>query len=613
MRLRNSLVTAGLALSILAAGGVLSADTTAPMAPETPQTVSIIFKLRNTQLLESFIRTSVDSNGWGCGQFLSTREFREFFGPLDWQFNEVLAFMKRNGISVNEIYDSHMVIRATGTASQFATLLSTDLVWCWDKAGHRFQRPTHKPKVPTEIGDIVLMVAGLDTQPAALSHLMKTAQTQDAVIGEPATALVMPAPGTLATATPGSFTVGDVANFYNINPLYARNINGKGTTVGIGTLASFDQADAYTYWSAIGLPVLANRITVVSMDGGTGTNGSGETTLDVQQSGGLAPQAKIIVYEAPNTDSGFIDLFYKAASDNKVDSLSVSWGLAEVFLDEDTTTAYHQAILEAAAQGIPVIASSGDSGAFDVNRNYFTPYYSPLNSVDHPASDPYVTAAGGTTQAVTITRKYGTVVVPQERPWAWDYLEPYYVTNYGQFYYDYNLFPVGGGGGVSINFAAPYYQKGLAGRQNTPSGFNNLYFYPGYPNLSGAILEFSIPAGYPGRNVPDVSLNADPFTGYLTCEGGLFYAGNGGTSFVAPQLNGIAALLTQAAGHRVGFLNPQLYQAYQRYGYGPKSPFHAITTGDNEFWKAAPNYNPASGLGTLDVTKLEAAINPHWH
>jgi subtilase family serine protease len=349
------------------------------------------------------------------------------------------------------------------------------------------------------------------------------------------------------------------------------------------------------------------------MDGGTGTNGSGETTLDVQQSGGLAPQAKIIVYEAPNTDSGFIDLFYKAASDNKVDSLSVSWGLAEVFLDEDTTTAYHQAILEAAAQGIPVIASSGDSGAFDVNRNYFTPYYSPLNSVDHPASDPYVTAAGGTTQAVTITRKYGTVVVPQERPWAWDYLEPYYVTNYGQFYYDYNLFPVGGGGGVSINFAAPYYQKGLAGRQNTPSGFNNLYFYPGYPNLSGAILEFSIPAGYPGRNVPDVSLNADPFTGYLTCEGGLFYAGNGGTSFVAPQLNGIAALLTQAAGHRVGFLNPQLYQAYQRYGYGPKSPFHAITTGDNEFWKAAPNYNPASGLGTLDVTKLEAAINPHWH
>ncbi|BDU74753.1 S53 family peptidase [Mesoterricola silvestris] len=612
MRLRHHLSLAGLAL-ILGAGSIPAmADTPVPVAAEEPQTVSLVFKLRNTQLLERFIDNSVDPDHWGFRHFLSTREFAEYFGPLDWQFHEVLDFMTKNGITINEVYDSHMVVRATGTASQFSALLSTDLV-CWKEGGHRYQRPTRRPKVPTEIGDIVLLVAGLDTQPAVRSHALTTARAQAPAQAEAPTAVAMPAPGTLATATPGSYTVGDVANFYNINPLYGRNITGKGTTLGIATLATFKQADAYRYWSAIGLPVLANRITEIPLDGGAGTNGSGETTLDVQQSGGVAPMAKMLVYEAPNTASGFIDLFYRAVSDNKVDSLSVSWGSAEVYLDEDTATAYKQVMMEAAAQGIPVIASSGDSGAFDLNRNFYTPFYSPVNTVDHPASDPYVTAAGGTTQPVTIQRAHGTITVPQERPWAWNYLEPYYVQWYGQYYYDANLFPVGGGGGVSTYFEAPHYQHGLAGRRRTPAAFNSLYYYPNYPSLDGAVLDLTIEAGYPGRNVPDVSLNADPFTGYLTCEDGLFYAGNGGTSFVAPQLNGIASLLTQAAGRRIGFLNPQLYDIYKKYGYGPRSPFHAVTTGDNLYWKAIPDYNPASGLGTLDVTRLEGILNRRRH
>jgi subtilase family serine protease len=125
---------------------------------------------------------------------------------------------------------------------------------------------------------------------------------------------------------------------------------------------NFIPDDAYTYWSSIDLDVLPNRIAQVHVDGGgdlSANAGSGETSLDVEQSGGLAPQAKIIVYGAPNTDPGFIDVFYKAASDNLVDSLSVSWGQAEVLYFEavigaDHTgqlLAFHQAFLELAAQG----------------------------------------------------------------------------------------------------------------------------------------------------------------------------------------------------------------------------------------------------------------------
>ena len=80
--------------------------------------------------------------------------------------------------------------------------------------------------------------------------------------------------------------------------------------------------------------------------------------------------------------------------------------------------------------------------------------------------------------------------------------------------------------------------------------------------LQGVDL-LDLPAHFAGRNLPDVSLNADPETGYLlfsTEDGGLI-AGHGGTSFVAPQLNGISALISQATGGgRLGLWNPMLYR-----------------------------------------------------
>jgi len=47
-----------------------------------------------------------------------------------------------------------------------------------------------------------------------------------------------------------------------------------------------------------------------------------------------------------------------------------------------------------------------------------------------------------------------------------------------------------------------------------------------------------------------------------------------------------------------------LYSRFRHYGYGKHSPFVAITSGDNEYWQATKSYNPASGLGALDVEKL---------
>jgi len=103
--------------------------------------------------------------------------------------------------------------------------------------------------------------------------------------------------------------VTDFAKHYDVNPLYRSGFDGKGTTIGIVTFASFTPSDAYAYWQSLGLNVSSSRIREVQVDGGSGPSamsaGSLETSIDVEQSGGLSPGSKVVVYEGPNTDQGF--------------------------------------------------------------------------------------------------------------------------------------------------------------------------------------------------------------------------------------------------------------------------------------------------------------------
>ena len=65
------------------------------------------------------------------------------------------------------------------------------------------------------------------------------------------------------------------------------------------------------------------------------------------------------------------------------------------------------------------------------------------------------------------------------------------------------------------------------------------------------------------------------------------------------------ALISQGVpGGRLGALAPQLYANFKHLGYGAGSPFKAITAGDNGYYKATGTYNPATGLGSLDIDVL---------
>jgi kumamolisin len=282
----------------------------------------------------------------------------------------------------------------------------------------------------------------------------------------------------------------------------------------------------------------------------------------------------------------------------------------------------HNLFIQAALQGQSLSAAAGDSGGYDANEVFTPPNgatgdpgFTPVLSVDHPAADPFMLAAGGTTLPGPQTYQINsaqtlTINIPAERAWGWDYLAPLCKAIGDPDPVDCGIFPAGTGGGVSVVFPIPFYQFFVNGVRTSAPGQVLIDASKSPPQQL-----FKLPAHFPGRNLPDVSLNADPQTGYIipftsiTRNGSRFeIAQGGGTSFVAPQIAGITALIDEDAHGRVGLLNFALYelsitgQAYS----GRHPPMRDIRQGTNEGFQANKGYDQATGLGVLDVANLAA-------
>jgi subtilase family serine protease len=559
-------------------------------------------------------------------QFLTPDEIRAAFGPDESEIARATSILRLSGLTVERATST--TLKVTGSVSTMERVFRTELHQFSAPATEKspavtFHAATVKPTVPASIAGVVAGVVGFNDAPQFKPNLM---QAPSSFGGTPVPAAV----NTASDGTPfGVLTVKDFANFYDVNPIYAQGISGEGRTLAVVTLAAFTPSDAQAYWDSLKLVTKPNRISIVNVDGGPGApsdaSGSDETTLDVEQSGGIAPMANIIVYQAPNTNQGFVDVFAKAVEDNIADSMSTSFGLWE-FLDSaqngtDVTDVFdgetvsalqamHEVFVLGALEGQSLFAAAGDSGAFDTVREFGDVDFTFPLSVDFPGSDSALTSAGGTTlpgtqefalpgnQTISITN-------PVERVWGWDYLEPL-CQALGLTNDQCGIFSVGTGGGVSVFFNVPITQFALAGVQKSQ------------PNQNFTELDttpttdiFNLPANFAGRNVPDLEFNADPETGqeifYTSSVNGFgvltFF---GGTSFVAPQLNGVTALLGQDSGHRFGLFTVPVY-TLARLGIatlGPNPALHTITTGDNWFYKARNGYSPAGGLGTVQVSNL---------
>jgi len=594
-------------------------------------TVSVALPLRDTASAQALLESMYTPGSPQYRHFLSSPQFNAEFGPTDATVAQVTKRFESQGLQVTRA--SSTLLKVTGSLSAVESAFSVSL-HAYQVAASKgapsylYRAPTSAPQVAADIAPSVQAVLGLDTRPRFRPHIRHSSGAVKIASAK----LSSSAPNT--PDAPGVWTVLDFADYYDVNPLYKEGIEGKRQTIGIVTLAAFTPSDAFAYWNSLGLSVSKNRIKIVTIDGGSGppsdVSGSDETTLDVEQSGGIAPAANMIVYEAPNTEQGFVDAFATAFDSNTADTVSTSWGQWE-YLDDTSTAvdpftgrtvnalkAFNDLFTQAALQGQSMYAAAGDAGAYDANDPesiYPVPDFTRTLSVDSPASQPYVTAAGATTLPGTQTfglpngQTY-SLTLPVEQVWGWDYLDKLCALLGTPDPVECGIFPAGGGGGVSVFMPRPFYQYFVPGIINSPSG-QALFDETQKPPQ----LIFKLPANFAGRNVPDISLNGDPDTGYViwyTSDQNGFEVETfiGGTSFVAPQLNGITALYDQGLGYRVGLLNNDLYNLVRfgvAYG-GRNAPLRDITKGDNWFFNAKPGYDQATGVGVPDVSNLFKAL-----
>jgi kumamolisin len=593
---------------------------------DTPETVSFILRERNAGILQAEVVQ-------GVRHYLSVGQFAGIYGQSKANISALTSYLAHFGITTN-VYADDVDVSATGTAGDFDSALSVTQKQYNVPALRGFGQSkgipaqnnvrgnTQPPLLPYRLASFVTAILGLSNYSSYVNDVAMPAKEDKPQQGSNSTCAAE------FGLTNGCHLPQDFASMYNLNPLYAR-ANGSGQTIGIVTLAAVDPGGPEHFWADISDTPRTGQLIVDNIDGGPGApsadSGTVETDLDIEQSGALAPGADVIDYQAPNTDPGFIDAFFTAASQNIASGVSASWGESETVIEAAIRSgaeaagyvqAFDEAFLEMGVQGQSAFTSSADEGAYTAIGDLGTTNL----SADNPADSPYITGTGATTLpgSTFLAGPDGTAVATTtaNRIWGWDYLWAGIAQVTGEPLAEAaETDVVGGGGGFSVDEPEPGYQKEVSGTNNyhgveylTPTDFTEVA--PGLvePEAWNFNPTPSVSSGFGfGRAVPDLSTDGDPQTGYLVWApsvGGLTEAG--GTSFVDPQMNGSNAVIDSFLGHRVGFWNPTIYAA----AAGHNSPFtqlnQAGTSNDNIFYTGNPGelYNEGDGLGMPNLAKL---------
>jgi len=387
-----------------------------------------------------------------------------------------------------------------------------------------------------------------------------------------------------------------------VDKLISKGYDGTGKTIVILDAYSdpYLLNDLAVFDSHYGLP--APNFTVINPGGPPPAFNQGwaeEETLDVEWSHAIAPGANIILDEAQsNSDADLQAAAQYAVSNHLGDVLSQSFGENDTCLDPATRAAWHNTYAQAISEGMTVFASSGDQGASQgtCDGNSWTQVTS------SPASDPLVTAVGGTELHAAGYCLTSLGCNPSSAPAPGTY----------QGDIAWNEGPTGD------------FSNLLGSTESSGGGYSTVWSEPSYQNGTGGLH-----GNKTGRAVPDVSYNAAIFHGVLvslfqgTPLGGFYLFG--GTSCGSPQWAAITAILDQAAGHDYGFINSALYKIGQSQSANAAS-FNDVTSGNNSWleydsnnnsvqgtgYNAGTGWDAVTGLGTPNVPGLMANLAKVW-
>ncbi|MEO6997129.1 MAG: S53 family peptidase [Terracoccus sp.] len=542
--------------------------------------LSVVLNLRDATGAESFAAAVSDPTSARYGKYLTSAQWRSRFAPTDAEAAAVSNWLRSQGFTVTGTPKNHRFISFDGTAAQanaaFGAALST-----FSTTSGTATAPSAPVTVPTAIAGLVAGVSGLDStavstpthvgagdELATTARATATAKAQalslSARQGVRPTDTLPPPSAVFRNAAPCSTFYGQkiasslpqivknpqpyvvcgykpaqVRGAYGVDSALSEGHDGRGATVAIvdayASPTIFADASTYAAKNDARHPLRSYQLsqstpaTYTSTDSCGAAGWYGEETLDVEAVHATAPGAAILYVGAQSCQNADLVAAVNTVLDNDLAQvISNSYGSVGEPSSVADVQADHQSALQAAAQGVSLLFSSGDDGD-DVLATG-------SRQVDYEASDPFVTAVGGTSLAVTSSNGYGW-----EQGWgtgksvltngAWAPNPPAYV--------------YGGGGGTSQLFSQPKYQKGVV-----PASIAN-YFGQGAH-----------------RAVPDVAMVGDTQTGFLVGQTQTFPNGTaryseyriGGTSLSSPLFAGVIAVANQTRGSSLGFLNPRLYK-----------------------------------------------------
>ena len=497
---------------------------------------SVTIRVRSAGNVEDLEKRAYEQSALSPSErtYLSREELAKAYGAASDDLQKVEEYAQKHNLVVVHRSSSERAIVLKGTLGDLLNAFPTE-VKMFHHASGTYQARVADVSVPDELQGIVTGVFGFDTRPKhrAPHHSKMLAASAG--------------PGGTNGVSPTEF-----AKRYNFpKEVNGKKLDGTGQTIAIIELGGgFRASDLSVYFKEIGVKQPA--VSFVSVDhvgnspAGDPNSDDGEVMLDIEVAGAVAPGAKIVVYFAPNRgNKGFIDAISAAVHDTErnPDVISISWGLGEDFVDQQSMNAFHEIFAAAANAGITICAATGDHGVADA------PTWDGKIHVDHPASDPLVTACGGS-QADN-----GHDVVWNEGG-GWTT-----------------------GGGISQMFTVPPYQAGIT-----------------QPAVLGG--------GKPGRGVPDIAMSATNYFVRVDSSEGA----SGGTSAVAPLMSALVVLLNQGAGKNVGFLNPLMYSNPGAFHDVTKGT-NAIAP-NVPGYTAGPGWDACTGLGTPDGKAMLKLLTP---
>jgi hypothetical protein len=569
---------------------------------------------------EDFLQTLQDPASPSFHRWLTPIQLGQRFGTSQHDIDAVSAWLVAQGLRVNSVSNSRMMIDFSGNASHIGATFATELRY-YLVHGEQRMAAADDPQIPNALVDVIQSVSGLYTVNDHSYSRMKVHEVP-APAGSDLPALSICNNGSCSYfVTPEDFAV----IYFGSN---LTNPTGDGQTIAIIGRSRVYDPDIENFESLTGLEVKTpDPVVIVPPNGvdpgapastGTASEDQLEATLDVSRVISIAPDATVDLVISADDEATDVNGLRIAAT-YVVDTtpipaqiMNISFGACEADRTLSDVQFWDSLFGSAAAEGISVFVASGDAGAAGCDTYFKTPPATQVASPNYICSSSYPTCAGGT--------EFADASDPGQY-WS--------QTNGGYLGSALSYIPEGG-------WNEPLNSSGDTQAASSGGGYSSYIPTPTWQVGTGV-------PGTQGRYTPDIAFSASEHDGYFACmaasggthpgscvsnNGYFYFVSFSGTSAAAPDMAGITALLNQQMGTPQGELNPRLYALAAN---PPNAVFHDVTvatsavsgcvvttpsmcnnstpsptalTGGLAGYLVTPGYDEVTGWGSINVSNL---------